>query len=118
MKRKYLTTLAALAVMIGINAQQWSPSDPQATPEAKALFTRLLNLQKKGCMYGHQDDLLYGYNWWNEPGRSDTKEITGDYPALTGVELGELELGGEKSLDGVISTILWNVPNGFTNKMG
>ena len=133
MRIKLLTALTVMVPMLAANAQQWTPSDPQATPEAKALFTRLHNLQKKGCMYGHQDDLLYGYNWWNEPGRSDTKEITGDYPALTGFELGELELGGEKSLDGVmfshiidrakwfykqngIITISWHVVNPISSK--
>lgn len=101
LKRFTLTILSALAVMIGSYAQQWTPSDPLATPEAKALFNRLITIQKKGCMYGHQDDLLYGYNWWYEPGRSDTKEITGDYPGVAGFELGEIELGGVKSLDDV-----------------
>lgn len=48
------------------------PADPEATPEAQALFQRLQKIQKKGTMYGHQDDLMYGHTWWNEPGCSDT----------------------------------------------
>ena len=65
-----------------------SPADPQATPEAIKLFQRLMDLQKKGVMYGHQDDLMYGYTWWYEKDRSDIKDLTGDYPAVAGFELG------------------------------
>ena len=52
-------------------------------------------------MYGHQDDLMTGHTWWNEPGRSDTKDAVGDYPAVAGFELGELELGHKLSLDSI-----------------
>ena len=31
-------------------------------------------------MFGHQDDLAYGVNWKYEDGRSDIKDVTGDYP--------------------------------------
>jgi len=79
-------------------------TDPKATPEAKALFQRLLKLQDKGVMYGHQDDLMCGATWWYEPGRSDVKEITGDYPAVAGFELGEIETGNDRSLDSVSFT--------------
>jgi mannan endo-1,4-beta-mannosidase len=52
-------------------------------------------------MYGHQDDLMYGSTWWYVKDRSDTKDFTGDYPAVAGFELGHLELGDERSLDSV-----------------
>lgn len=93
--------MAAFAVSLSVPAQTWQPADPDATPEAKQLFTRLLNIQSKGIMYGHQDDLMTGHTWWYEPGRSDTKEAVGDYPAVAGFELGEIELGGTLSLDSV-----------------
>src|SRR5690606_35619646 len=47
------------------------------------------------------DDLAYGAHWRYEPGRSDVKEVTGDYPAVYGWDIGHLELGGDKNLDGV-----------------
>jgi mannan endo-1,4-beta-mannosidase len=78
-----------------------APADPQATPEAGQLFTRLLALQDKGVMYGHQDDLMYGTTWWYEKDRSDVKETVGDYPGVAGFELGEIETGRERSLDSV-----------------
>jgi len=77
------------------------PADPQAGPEAVKLFQRMMDLQKKGVMYGHQDDLMYGYTWWYEKDRSDIRDLVGDYPAVAGFELGHLELGHERSLDSV-----------------
>lgn len=77
------------------------PADKNATPETVALFQSLYKLMNRGIMYGHQDDLMYGYTWWFEKDRSDTKEITGDYPAVAGFELGRIELGSERSLDSV-----------------
>lgn len=100
MKKILIVTIAAL-LCLQAGAQQWGPSDKDATPQAKALFSRLQKIQKKGCMYGHQDDLVTGRTWWEEPGRSDTKESLGDFPGVVGFELGELELGGIHSLDSV-----------------
>jgi mannan endo-1,4-beta-mannosidase len=77
------------------------PADKKATRETRALFQSLFELKNKGVMYGHQDDLMYGYNWWYEKDRSDTKDATGDYPGVAGFELGHLELGSERSLDSV-----------------
>ncbi|MDR3340390.1 MAG: glycoside hydrolase family 26 protein [Candidatus Symbiothrix sp.] len=88
-------------------SQTWQVADPEATPEAKQLFARLLKIQDKGIMYGHQDDLMTGNTWWysaETPDRSDTKEAVGDYPGLVGFELGEIELGGKRSLDSVAFT--------------
>lgn len=61
-------------------------------------------MQNKGIMYGHQDDLMYGYTWWYEKGRSDIRDFTGDYPAVAGFELGHIELGNDRSLDSVSFT--------------
>lgn len=80
------------------------PSDPEATKETVSLYRSLFRLQEKGVMYGHQDDLMYGSTWWYEKDRSDTKDFTGDYPAVAGFELGHIELGNERSLDSVSFT--------------
>ena len=77
------------------------PADKKATHETVALFQSMLKLQQKGVMYGHQDDLMYGRTWWYEKDRSDTKDFTGDYPAIAGFELGGIELGNERGLDSV-----------------
>ena len=77
------------------------PADKKATKETVSLFKSLFELQDKGIMYGHQDDLMYGSTWWYEKERSDTRDFTGDYPAVAGFEIGHLELGHERSLDSV-----------------
>ena len=76
-------------------------SDPQATAQTKALFQNLHSHMAKGVLVGHQDDLAYGVGWQYQPGRSDIKDVTGDYPAVFGWELGNLELDLPKNLDGV-----------------
>jgi mannan endo-1,4-beta-mannosidase len=81
--------------------EQQLPMDKKATPETVDLYNRLFRLLDKGIMVGHQDDLAYGHDWYREAGRSDVKDVTGDYPAVTGWELGHVELGAEINLDSV-----------------
>lgn len=97
--KKIIASLLLACTCVFAFGQDWQLSDPDATPQAKQLFERLQKLQKKGIMFGHQDDLITGSTWRAEKGRSDTKEAVGDYPAVVGFELGELELGGKHSLD-------------------
>ncbi|MDR1780568.1 MAG: glycoside hydrolase family 26 protein [Tannerella sp.] len=99
--RKINLKILLLSVCMGAAAQTWQIADPDATPEAKALFARLQKIQDKGIMYGHQDDLMTGNTWWYEKDRSDTKDAVGDYPGVAGFELGEIELGGKRSLDSI-----------------
>ncbi len=75
--------------------------DSRATAETRALFANLRRLAGTQVMFGHQDDLAYGYRWVNEPGRSDVKEVAGSYPAVYGWDLGNLETSGPAGLDGV-----------------
>src|SRR5665647_3085361 len=100
---KSLLSLLLLTILATCPAQgkKLSPADKKATKETVNLFRSLYNLQNKGVMYGHQDDLMYGSTWWYAKDRSDTKDFTGDYPAVAGFELGHLELGNERSLDSV-----------------
>ncbi len=75
-------------------------SAAKQTP-AEQLIQRLIKIQKKGYMYGHQDDPFYGITWEYEDGRSDTKDLVGDYPAVMGFELGGIEMDDAKNLDSV-----------------
>lgn len=79
----------------------FTTADQHATAQTKALFSSLDAIRQEHVLFGHQDDLAYGYNWINEPGRSDVLETAGSYPAVYGWELGDLELGNEENLDGV-----------------
>src|SRR5256886_2275971 len=75
--------------------------DPGATAETRALFVNLRRLAGKALLFGHQDDLAYGVQWFNEPGRSDVKETAGSYPAVYGWDVGGLEADGGANLDAV-----------------
>jgi mannan endo-1,4-beta-mannosidase len=101
MKRIYIFISLAILVSSGFSEELPLPADKNATIQTVRLFQSMLKLQQKGVMYGHQDDLMYGFSWWYEKDRSDTKDFTGDYPAVAGFELGGLELGNELSLDSV-----------------
>ena len=107
------------------------PAD--ASNPASALRKRLLKLEKRGIMIGHQDDPFYGTTWKWDRGRSDVKEVCGDWPAVMGFELGNLELDSARNLDGVpfdrmreeirnqyerggICTISWHPTNPTTGK--
>lgn len=101
MKSLFSLLMLACVAILPSYGKKPSPADKKATKETVNLFSSLYNLQNKGIMYGHQDDLMYGSTWWYEKDRSDTRDFTGDYPAIAGFELGHLELGNERSLDSV-----------------
>jgi mannan endo-1,4-beta-mannosidase len=101
MKNLNLLLLLAILPLRGFGEKLPVPADKKATKETVRLFQSLYELKNKGVMYGHQDDLMYGSTWWYEKDRSDTRDFTGDYPAVAGFELGHLELGNDRSLDSV-----------------
>jgi len=76
-------------------------SDPQATAETKALCKNLYGLIGKNILFGHQDDPCYGVGWKYVEGRSDIRDLTGEYPAVYGFDLGRIELGWMFNLDSV-----------------
>jgi len=112
------------------NAKQ-SLSDTQATSKTKILYKNLTDLSNKAILFGHQDDLAYGVNWKYEAGRSDVKDITGDYPAVYGWDLAGLEKKSDKNIDeipfdkmrqyiidghsrGGVITLSWHLDNPLT----
>ena len=109
------------------------PIDKKATKETVNLYRNLKKLVNKGIMFGHQDDLAYGFGWKYEEGRSDIKDVTGEYPAVYGWELGHLEIDHAVNLDSVpfdkmkkfirqgydrggVITISWHLNNPLTGK--
>ena len=90
-----------LLVSCVTKAQADAPSDKLATKEAVNLYRNLKKLLDKGVMFGHQDDLAYGVGWKYQKDRSDIKDVTGDYPAVYGWELGHLEIDAAMNLDSV-----------------
>ncbi|MDX1676122.1 MAG: hypothetical protein R3314_15105, partial [Longimicrobiales bacterium] len=51
--------------------------DDRATPATRALFHELRRVAPDHVLFGHQDDLAYGVEWWAESGRSDVRDVTG-----------------------------------------
>jgi mannan endo-1,4-beta-mannosidase len=103
-------------------------TDSLATQATVALYQKLDSLLNVGIMVGHQDDLAYGHGWYNEAGRSDVHDVTGQYPAVFGWEIGHIELGTSHNIDsihfdnmrnhirevyamGAINTISWHGDN-------
>lgn len=82
------------------DSQQLLPSNPNATSETAALYQKMSLLIQSGIMFGHQDDIVYGHAWKSD-GVSDVKQVSNDFPALFGWEIGDLELGKTHSLDSV-----------------
>ncbi|MEO8416077.1 MAG: glycosyl hydrolase [Ginsengibacter sp.] len=109
------------------------PSDKKATQQTINLYHNLKKLEQKGIMFGHQDDLAYGVGWKYIPGKSDVKEVTGDYPGVYGFELGRIELDHPVNIDSVpfdkmrnyirtvyerggVVTLSWHLNNPLTGK--
>lgn len=70
------------------------PIDPAATPQTAALLHNLWLLGPGRVLFGHQDSLVYGHDWMGEKDRSDVKDVTGDFPAVYGWDLGAVEPKG------------------------
>lgn len=83
------------------NLRSQQTADRNATKETVALYHNLLKYGTTQTLIGHQDDRAYGVGWKRIDGVSDVKLVTGQYPAVYGWDLGHLELGNEKNLDGV-----------------
>ncbi|WP_445455152.1 glycoside hydrolase family 26 protein [Flavobacterium sp. HNIBRBA15423] len=108
-------------------------ADKKATRKTRILYDNLFKLLDKGIMFGHQDDLAYGVEWKYEKDRSDIKDVTGDYPAVYGWDIGGLEKDSPNNIDGVpfdkmknwiteiynrggVNTISWHMDNPYTGK--
>lgn len=133
MKLHTILSIVIAFSLLSCKAQDVKLIDANATVETKKLYQNLNRIKEKGFMMGHQDALAYGVNWKYEEGRSDIKDVTGDYPAIYGWDLGGTEHKSEKDIDGVpfvkmkqwikeiydrggVSTISWHMDNPFTGK--
>lgn len=133
MKLNTILSIVIAFSLLSCKAQDVKLIDANATIETKKLHQNLNRIKEKGYMIGHQDALAYGVNWKYEEGRSDIKDVTGDYPAIYGWDLGGTEYKSEKDIDGVpfvkmkqwikeiydrggVSTISWHMDNPFTGK--
>ena len=106
MKKTFVLLMSVAMVLVSCKqketiADMKLPIDKNATKETVELYNRLFKSLDKGIMVGHQDALAYGHGWYKEAGRSDVKDVTGDYPSVVGWELGHIEIGAQFNLDSV-----------------
>ena len=99
MKRlvKYIVLVMCSGFVMASCSQKHDTSN--GTNEVVGLLAKAV--ESKKILFGQQDFAFYGVSWFGEEGRADVKDVCGDYPAILGCDLGELELGGDKNLDGV-----------------
>lgn len=100
-------TFIITAVMLTMTAcssgdtKRTGPADRSATPETVNMLAGLKQAAGQGIMFGHQDDLSYGIGWVYPGGESDVKRVIGDYPAVYGMDLGDIEHRSPVNLDSV-----------------
>ncbi|WP_051205263.1 glycoside hydrolase family 26 protein [Salinimicrobium xinjiangense] len=120
----------------GVDFNAIQVADTEATNATKLLYHNIQKISKKGIAFGHQDATAYGIGWKHEDEpkllRSDIKQITGDFPAVHGYDIGHIELGRPHNLDtvsfdlmrdhiqqlyekGAIITMSWHLDNPVTN---
>ncbi|RNL55802.1 glycoside hydrolase family 26 protein [Pedobacter jejuensis] len=107
--------------------------DTKATLQTKNLYKNLNKLSGKEVLFGHQDALAYGVGWKYQNGRSDIKDLTGEYPAVFGWDVSGLENSKKQNIDGVpfakmqqyikkaydlgtINTLSWHMDNPANGK--
>lgn len=112
MMKKTLTMALAVVTMMACGDKN-KAEDPMADSGRTQRTENLLaNLKAMGdstvYMFGHHDDTVYGIGWEADYDndstihvRSDVESVCNDFPALLSFDLGHLELGDEKNLDGV-----------------
>ncbi|MDO9155435.1 MAG: glycosyl hydrolase, partial [Sediminibacterium sp.] len=132
MKRLLFTGILFLQI-IPIMGQVYQTADKKASITTIKLVNNLFKALPEGILFGHQDDLAYGLGWEYIPGKSVIQDAVGEYPAMYGWELGDLELDALINLDSVpfkkmtnfiqegyekggIITISWHANNPVTGK--
>ena len=107
----FFSLILAFSSTIAVTAQS-RLSDRFATPQTVSLYQTLQTLPGNKVLFGHQDDVSAGVSWRNVRNRSDIKELTGDYSAVCGFDLGGLELDKDTN----ISKINFNLIRDYTKE--
>lgn len=134
MQKILMLTAAVILLTACLSQKEKRPvsADPAATTETVNLLAGLKAATDRGIMFGHQDDLSYGIGWIYPDGVSDVRRVTGDWPAIYGMDLGDIEHRAPVNLDSVpfdhmktfvgeirsrggVITFSWHVDNPLTN---
>ena len=102
MKSSILLFATALLLSSCAGSKKEKNEEPTTQTPAESLIVRLDSTSKSGrFFFGHHDDTAYGHEWKYVPGKSDVKDVTGEYPGLMNWDLGMIELDSARNLDGV-----------------
>ncbi len=106
--RTLLVTAAAAILLSGCSGNKKEKTqEAESTTPAQTLIALLDSTVSTGHFYyGHHDDPAYGHDWKYLEGRSDVRDMTGEYPGLMSWDLGMLELDSANNLDGVPFTFI------------
>lgn len=97
----FIVTMLLLTACNSGESRKKDTADQGATKETVNMLAGLKRAAGHGIMFGHQDDLSYGIGWVYPGGESDVKRVTGDYPAVYGMDLGDIEHRSPVNLDSV-----------------
>lgn len=131
--KRFLISISFLLLTVPMLSQDYQTANKRASSTTVKLFNNLFKALPKGILFGHQDDLAYGVGWEYIDDKSCVKDAVGEYPAMYGWELGDLELDAVFNLDSVpfnkminfikdgydrggIITISWHANNPVTGK--
>ena len=94
---KFLTTILVAGSVLSGCSGTVSPAD--------VLISELQSTAADGkILFGHQDTYLYGHSWRASSAgsldRSDISDVCGSHPAVLGLDLGGIESGSERNIDG------------------
>lgn len=123
---KYFIRIVFLTLFVFSCAQTPKKENEKKENPSIVLLNKLKQLNDKGILFGHQDDLAYGIGWKYDGGKnlqSDVKKATGSFPAVVGWDIGHI--GNSLNIDqvpfenikkliikgdsiGVINTISWH----------
>ncbi len=107
MRSIIITAAATLILSACSGSKKEQTQEFESSTPAQTLIALLDSTVSSGqFFYGHHDDPAYGHDWKYEEGRSDVKDMTGEYPGLMSWDLGMLELDSANNLDGVPFTFI------------
>ena len=106
--KRHILMAATAAIIFAACATQ--PQEPE-----NYAYLKLSEAVADGSyLYAMQDGLCYGQAWHltdeeldaDQVDKSDIRAVCGDFPAIAGFDLGEIELGGDRNLDGVVFSFM------------
>lgn len=95
-----LREITATNRALTLHAEALAAKPGNETPAAQLRLLHEVSAQNR-MLFGQQDFPFYGCDWAYVQGRSDVEACCGDYPAVLGCDLGEIELQTGRNLDGV-----------------